>query len=113
RIEAMAAAVVPEAAEDFAVHADVELDLVGGLRGNAAGHGAPIVPRVFHGSYRKMHTIANGSIRSGYIYDNHSWEQWERDVPVNADEFPKTPPAPPEEPGWAPPDPIDAASVDL
>src|SRR5947208_10477361 len=43
----------------------------------------------------------------------HSWEQWERDVPVNADEFPKTSPAPPEEPGLEPPDSIDADSVDV
>src|SRR2546426_310838 len=47
RIEAVAAAVLPESREDLLVHADVELDLFRVLRGDGSRHGPGSSPAYF------------------------------------------------------------------
>jgi hypothetical protein len=71
-------AIRSESFEDFAVHADVELHLLRGLRGDGSDHGLPMASRLFLHFYGNSQIVPIRSIRSSYISDNHLWEQWEK-----------------------------------
>jgi hypothetical protein len=57
-------AVGSESLEDLAIYADVELDLLRGLRGDGSYHGLPIASGLFLTFYRTNKIVSMCSIRS-------------------------------------------------